>query len=377
MAFSKLTQQQEIAAQAWMHDVFVTAGMLQPKRALDITKYNYMYGLINKNGSTRFKQQVQDLVTCCKKLSQAVILRTVDYKIFQSLNATLNFLSAVYFLPDLKLTNSYYPVRKKPEMLAKYVAYFCVASKAFWDNSATTTYEMDEIAKTTLGKALIDFGCFTSQRAAKAKPATSTTVSGQSGAQSTNTSNGPANGYKASGPHSADIPNLLSVAGKKEYPTGNLMYCIQANKIGKNTPNAFITPLIATATGIAKVSLQNAEAVKFGSGNGYTDCTCWFEDINLATDFVLKCRSKFGAKFNNINVVKARSDSNGYYAVSTEFGNCFIKAKKLNELLEQDNLNGAKEEDTVVTYPSKQKLKVVRSYKIDDFDTFEEAFSKE
>lgn len=114
-----------------MHDIFVTAGMLQPKRALDITKYAHMYALINKNGSAHFKQQVQEFVTCCKKLSQAVIFRTVDYKIFQSLDAVFDFLSGVYFLPDLKSTNNYSVVKKKPEMLAKYVAYFCVASKAF------------------------------------------------------------------------------------------------------------------------------------------------------------------------------------------------------------------------------------------------------
>ena len=149
---------------------------------------------------------------------------------------------------------------------------------------------MDEITKTTLGAALFEFNCFTSQedptkpkqRATKQTTAMNTSAT-TAGSTTTAQSAGPVSGYKSSGPHSGEIPNLIGTAGVKENPTVSLMYCVQADKIGKNTPNAFITPLNTTTTGnIIKVDKTTAETVKFGSGNGYTDCTCWFTDINQA-----------------------------------------------------------------------------------------------
>ena len=249
---------------------------------------------------------------------------------------------------------------------------------------------MDEITKTTLGAALFEFNCFTSQedptkpkqRATKQTTATNTSAT-TAGSTTTTQSAGPVSGYKSSGPHSGEIPNLIGTAGVKENPTVSLMYCVQADKIGKNTPNAFITPLNTTAIGnIIEVDKATAETVKFGSGNGYTDCTCWFDDINLATDFAKKCQNKFGAKYTNISIAKAKTDPNGYYKVSTEFGECYIKAKKLNEAFEkaeQEEITEAKkEENTVITWPSGKKLKLVTNYHIteEDLDLFEEALRK-
>ena len=250
---------------------------------------------------------------------------------------------------------------------------------------------MDEITKTTLGAALFDFNCFTSQedptkpkqRATKQTTATNTSAT-TAGSTTTVQSTGPVSGYKSSGPHSGEIPNLIGTAGVKENPTVSLMYCVQADKTGKNTPNAFITPLNTTTTGnIIKVDKATAETVKFGSGNGYTDCTCWFADINQATDFAIKCQNKFGVKYTNIGIAKAKTDPNGYYKVSTEFGECYIKAKKLNEAFEkaeQEEITEAKkEENTVITWPSGKKLKLVTNYHIteEDLDLFEEALRRE
>lgn len=245
---------------------------------------------------------------------------------------------------------------------------------------------MEEITKTTLGAALFEFNCFTSQedptkpKQRATRQAASTNTSTTTPAQST----GPVSGYKSSGPHSGEIPNLIGTAGVKENILASLMYCVQADKIGKNTPNAFITPLNTTTTGnIIKVDKATAETVKFGSGNGYTDCTCWFDDINLATDFAIKCQNKFGAKYTNISIAKAKTDPNGYYKVSTEFGECYIKAKKLNEAFEkaeQEEITEAKkEENTVITWPSGKKLKLVTNYHIteEDLDLFEEALRRE
>ena len=102
----------------------------------------------------------------------------------------------------------------------------------------------------------------------------------------------------------------------------------------------------------------------------------------MATDFATKCQNKFGAKYTNIGLAKAKTDPNGYYKVSTEFGECYIKAKKLNEAFEkaeQEEITEAKKEDnTVITWPSGKKLKLVTNYHIteEDLDLFEEALRK-
>lgn len=385
---NKLNPQQEQTAKAWLHDIFVLGGAIsQPKRPIPAATYRSMYGYTYRNPNSSWSK---DAAANAKYLCDQIANRLVDYQVFTECDKKLDFFSGAWFIPDLHETNpGARTIRKKPEILAKYIAYFCLINKFWWDDSLATTYEMDEIKKTTLGAALFDFNCFTSQedptkpkqRATKQATAmnTGTAANGSATTQST----GPVSGYKSSGQHSGDIPNLIGTAGVKENPAVSLMFCVQADKIGKNTPNAFITPLNTTTTGnIIKVDKTTAETVKFGSGNGYTDCTCWFDDINLATDFAKKCQNKFGAKYTNISIAKAKTDPNGYYKVSTEFGECYIKAKKLNEAFEkaeQEEITEAKkEENTVITWPSGKKLKLVTSYHIteEDLDLFEEALRK-
>ena len=381
---NKLNPQQEQTAKAWLHDIFVLGGAIsQPKRPVPVAAYRPMYGYTYRYPNSSWSKAA---VTNAKYLCDQIANRPVDYKVFTECDKILDFFSGAWFAPDIHETDpDKHLVRKKPETLAKYIAYFCLANKFWWDDSLATTYEIEEIKKTTLGAALFNFNCFTSQEdPTKPKQRATKQVAGaNTGTTTTTQSTGPVSGYKSSGPHSGEIPNLIGTAGVKENPTVSLMYCVQADKIGKNTPNAFITPLNTTTTGnIIKVDKTTAETVKFGSGNGYTDCTCWFDDINLATDFATKCQNKFGAKYKNIGIAKANTDKNGYYKVSTEFGECYIKAKKLNEAFEkaeQEEITEAKKEDnTVITWPSGKKLKLVTSYHIaeEDLDLFEEALRK-
>lgn len=386
---NKLNPQQEQTAKAWLHDIFVLGGAIsQPKRPIPAATYGSMYGYTYNHPSNPWSKEA---AANARYLCEQIENRLVNYQVFTECDKKLDFFSQAWFIPDLHETNpNVRAVRKKPEILAKYIAYFCLTNKFWWDDSLATTYEMDEITKTTLGAALFEFNCFTSQedptkpkqRATKQTTAMNTGAT-TAGSATTAQSTGPVSGYKSSGPHSGEIPNLIGTAGVKENPTVSLMYCVQADKIGKNTPNAFITPLNTTTTGnIIKVDKATAEVVKFGSGNGYTDCTCWFDDINLATDFAKKCQNKFGAKYTNISIAKAKTDPNGYYKVSTEFGECYIKAKKLNEAFEkaeQEEITEAKKEDnTVITWPSGKKLKLVTNYHIteEDLDLFEEALRK-
>ena len=385
---NKLNPQQEQTAKAWLHDLFVLGGAIsQPKRPIPAATYRSMYGYTYSFPNSSWSR---DAVANAKYLCDQIANRLVNYQVFTECDKKLDFFSSAWFIPDLHETSpSARTIRKKPEILAKYIAYFCLINKFWWDDSLATTYEMDEIKKTTLGTALFDFNCFTSQedptkpKQRATKQATSANTGIAATGSTTTQSTGPVSGYKSSGPHSGEIPNLIGTAGVKENPAVSLMYCVQADKTGKNTPNAFITPLNTTTTGsIIKVDKATAESVKFGSGNGYTDCTCWFADINQATDFAVKCQNKFGAKYTNISIAKAKTDPNGYYKVSTEFGECYIKAKKLNEALEkaeQEEITEAKKEDnTVITWPSGKKLKLVTNYHIteEDLDLFEEALRK-
>ena len=381
---NKLNPQQAQTAKAWLHDIFVLGGAIsQPKRPIPAAAYREMYGYTYSYPNRIWSKNA---TANAKYLCEQIENRLVDYQVFTECDKKLDFFSGAWFIPDLHETNANArTTRKKPEILAKYIAYFCLTNKFWWDDSLATTYEMEEITKTTLGAALFEFNCFTSQedptksKQRATRQAASTHTSTTTPAQST----GPVSGHKSSGPHSGEIPNLIGTAGVKENILASLMYCVQADKIGKNTPNAFITPLNTTTTGnIIKVDKATAEVVKFGSGNGYTDCTCWFDDVNLATDFAIKCQNKFGAKYTNISIAKAKTDPNGYYKVSTEFGECYIKAKKLNETFEkaeQEEITEAKkEENTVITWPSGKKLKLVTNYHIteEDLDLFEEALRK-
>lgn len=139
---------------------------------------------------------------------------------------------------------------------------------------------------------------------------------------------------KSSGPHLKDIPNLTGTPGNKTTLSG-IVFCIEADKIGKNTPYAFITPLQVVGNDIITVSKANAEIVKFGSGNGYTDCKLWFTDQNLAANALAYCQNKFGSKFTNYVLGKANADKNGYFQVTTALGIAYIKAGRLNEELDE------------------------------------------
>ena len=79
----------------------------------------------------------------------------------------------------------------------------------------------------------------------------------------------------------------------------------------------------------------NTNKVFFSSGNGYTDCTCFFDDENDAQAFLNKivAAGRVPANISNPRVVKRNADPNGYFLAGTEFGVCAISAKTLNEAL--------------------------------------------
>ena len=221
-------------------------------------------------------------------------------------------------------------IKRSAEWCAEVIGWFCETNKIMWDDSNKTKYELDAVKDTILGKALFEHGCFlnTKPQAPQAQPTTQTRS-----ASTKQPGQPPVSNYKSSGGHSQDIPNLVN--SQKDY-LGGPVYCITADKVGKNTPRAFITPLSVSGSNIKTVSQASAETIKFGSGNGYTDCTLFFDTMTDAQVFFNYCVSTFGSKYTNIQICQNKNaDKNGYFLVSTSIGRAYIKASVLNEELEE------------------------------------------
>jgi hypothetical protein len=238
----------------------------------------------------------------------------------------------------------------KPEQIAKCIVYMAERVQLYWDDTIRTPYEIDEFKKSLLGDAVYTYGRYIS--AIPDKPARSRAVSSSSNTGSntgaTAANNGqPKNGYKQSGPQSSNVRDLRDLDGISAGTPGNkvfasasggYIYKIVGDKTGSNTPNVFIKPLSSSgATG-------NTNKIFISSGNGYTDCTCYFDDPNDAQDFLDKINqnNRVPNNVNNLRVVKMKADPNGYFLVGTEFGVVAISAKTLNEALSEAMNENAK-----------------------------------
>lgn len=234
---------------------------------------------------------------------------------------------------------SYAPGRFKVESFAKAIVYAAELLELYWDDTLKTPYEVDEFKKTKLGEAVYKYGRYIS--AIQDKPARSQrSTSKPSAVTNSNTqAQAPQNGYKSSGAQSGNVRDLQDlsggpgVPGQKVLAGGKYIFrIIGDNPQSKNIPNAFIKPLSASgATG-------NTNKVFFSSGNGYTDCTCYFDDEDDAQDFLnkLMAAGRIPTNISNPRVVKRNADPNGYFIAGTEFGPCAISAKTLNEALTED-----------------------------------------
>jgi hypothetical protein len=217
----------------------------------------------------------------------------------------------------------------KVEFVAKAIVWFAEQLQLFWDDTIRTPYEIDEFKKTHLGAAVYKYGRYISaipNKTSKSSSSRSSKAQGQTQAQP------PKNGYKQSGPQSGNARDLKGTPGQKVYADTEFIYrIIGDNPQSKNVPNAFINPLSKSA------AAGTTNKVNFSSGNGYSDCTCFFDDPNDANNFLNKIiqNGRVPANVTNPRVVKGKADSNGYFIVGTEFGDCAVSAKKLNEALNE------------------------------------------
>ena len=239
----------------------------------------------------------------------------------------------------------------KPEQIAKCIVYMAEQVQLYWDDTVRTPYEIDEFKKTTLGNAVYAYGRYISAIPDKTTRSRASSASSGSTSGNTNnqTSNQPKNGYKQSGPQSGNVRDLRGLDGVSPGKPGNKVFAagpfiyriIGDNPQSKNTPNVFINPL--SSSGEAR---GGTNKVKFSSGNGYSDCTCFFDELSDATAFLnqLIQNNRIPANVTNPRVVKNNADKNGYFLVGTEFGVCAISAKKLNEALNEAVTEATKRE---------------------------------
>ena len=247
----------------------------------------------------------------------------------------------------LSTLHSYAPwsrgeARFKAEGFAKAIVYMAELLQLYWDDTLKTPYEIEEFKKTKLGEAVYKYGRYISaiqDKPARASRSASNTSSTSAGSAGNTTNSQPQNGYKSSGAQSGNVRDLQDLnggpgtPGQKVTAAGSYIFrIIGDNPQSKNVPNVFIKPLSASgATG-------NTNKVFFSSGNGYTDCTCYFDDENDAQDFLNKiiAAGRVPANISNPRVVKRNADPNGYFLAGTEFGVCAISAKTLNETLTEE-----------------------------------------
>jgi hypothetical protein len=332
------TPESEAAAKAFMHDILVVGAGAKNLRT--DTPYSWT--------RPTYRQAATDI-------SNELINRD-----FADINTAIGVIANYSFYTDYN--NHGRQKSFKPEVAAKAIVYMAERLGLYWDDTVRTPYEVAEFKKTLLGEAVYKYG-----RVISAIPDKSPRVRASSSTPSAPKA-APQNDYKQRGPQSGNVRDLRDIdgvkpgqAGEKVFADDELIYKIVADKIGKNTPNVFIKPLSSSG------EVNGTNKIFISSGNGYTDCTCYFDDPNDAQAFLDKiiAAGKVPSNITNIHVAKSKADSNGYFLVGTEFGVCAVSAKTLNEAL-AESVEEVKEElsgwEKATKDYSKEELKELHTW---------------
>ena len=301
------TPEAEQAAKVFMHDITVAGG------------------LTTKNLRTRgtpYYLTDSDFIKSAQTICNELVNRD-----FTDIDNDIRNISRYNFYPNYENRGKYKSF--KADAVAKAIVYMAELLQLYWDGTIRTPYEIDEFKKTLLGMTVYKYGRYIS--AISNKSARSASTSSKTPGQP------PKNNYKQSGPQSGNVRDLLDITGagpgtpgQKIFADTALIYkIIGDNPQSKNTPNVFIKPLSAAgATG-------TTNKIFISSGNGYTDCTCYFDDPNDAPSFLDKiiADGRVPGNVSNMRVVKMKADTNGYFLVGTEYGPVAVSAKTLNEAL--------------------------------------------
>ncbi len=205
--------------------------------------------------------------------------------------------------------------------ICRLIANICAKNEIFWDDTQHSPEELRYFIATPMGKALWDFRCFVSQEPEQVKipKATSTgvtsrTSSGSSGATS-----------------SGSKLNLQNAGGlvstQKEILNTPDMYWIDGTftNPGKTKPRLHVSPF----------NQSSPLTVKYGSGQGFDDCVLFFDDFKKAMEFMAKADAAKPSSVSSLSLKRRKTDTNGYFKVNTQFGEAYIAAAKLHEMLEE------------------------------------------
>lgn len=312
------TPSAESVAKAWLHDLTFAAGIRTTNQR---TGY---YANLN------FPQWfVEEAIKVCDELIN---------RDFNDVDSSIRMLAGVKFNSNLDTdkgsTKSY-----NEEGVAKTIVYMAELLNLYWDDTVKTTYEIDEFKKTILGQAVYKYGRVISAVGASKRG------SGTRAASTRTAGQPPKNNFKQTGPQSGNARDLLDVnggpgkPGQKVDPAGSDVYGIVGdNTNSKNIARVFVKPLAPSG------AAGTTNKVLIGSGKGFGDCVCWFEDAGDAQDFLdkINANGRCPANVTGLHIVAKRKESNGYFLVGTEFGTVAISAKALNEAINQSS--GAMEE---------------------------------
>ena len=313
-------------AKSFLHDITVGSGLRSNDQ--------------RQNGSIQLSKSLIN--------AASIVCKEVINRAFNDVDAEIIRLTNLSFKSNLTGPRADY-INYSADEVAKALIYLAECLNVYWDDLNATTHERDTFSKTLLGTMAKTYGRLTSMISTTAAPAqvptAPTTKKRASTSTSTATANKqPKNGYKSSGGQSANVRDLKGKPGVKVYANGNEVYRIVGeNSAIKNIPTVFIRPV--TAGGAS----GNTNKVFVNSGNGYTDCHCWFDDYNEAQQFLkaVLANTTIDPNITNLHVVRTTPDPNGYFLVGTEYGVCAILAKKLNEALEEELLENVDTEHTV------------------------------
>ena len=315
---ARLNETQIATAKSWLHDIFVLAREISPCKD---SSYGCMYG-------ARYGTEP-------RKTNALAIVDELKMRNFTDLNSAFEFFANEGF--SINMSDWRDLTRKKADMLAKYVAWFCYTNKIYWNDTIRDPEEIKIFKETLLGQALAEYDCFAttpdrkattglggSSRSPRAPKAASTGDSGSIPATG---------GFKGLGPMSSKARDLKGMPGEKVKLTGRL-YTIEGNSATtKSIPAAFIKPLDGSGAAGA------TNKVFFGtSWKGYKNCVCFYTSDSeaLAVATKLKDDSKIPASTSKVTINYRYADANGYFKVGTEYGDCYILARELNEDLVEE-----------------------------------------
>ena len=328
----KLSNKEKADSRGFLVDLFWKGGLIQPgdtSIGTDLGRRWTGLDAYSVRGSIK---------TVCDEIT----LRSFD---FFNVDTALNQLADCKFFVDptaFGRVKGARMVKRSADLLAGYIANFCAEQGIYWDdvNTHKTVNEMDQYKKTLLGGAVWEYECFLSQQLNKGNATSASAASTTGAATGTQAAparapkapkapgQGPANPYKSSGPQSGKARDLKGQPGSKVYANTKVSFCIVADNAKSASPAyALVKPLSKQGD-----NGNGTNRVFVSSSHGYADCTCYFDDINDANAFLAQCNAKnWGPDISNLRVMKRASESNGYFIVGTEFGDCAISAKRMNE----------------------------------------------